>query len=133
MRVCVISFGCGAHIPQLEYPRHGRHHKRGLFSYLGGIQHSQYINPSDSGVVLITASSISEGNLSEFIARVPSPHTLLCTAKEPFSWIAVDLGPNYVFCPSDYSLRFGGERQGICYAVCFLVSSVLFAYNCPGS
>ena len=77
--------------------------ENGAFYYLGtkGKKYS-YINPHKLKIVNVFASSISKGQLSDFVGR---NLVNLRTENEENSFFGVDLGENRVLIPSAYSIR----------------------------
>jgi len=77
--------------------------QNGALYYLGTLgKKNIYRNPHELNLVTVFASSLSKGELSDFVGR---NLVNLRTENEEFSYFGVDLGKNRKLLPSAYSLR----------------------------
>ena len=77
--------------------------ENGALYYLGTLGKKYiYRNPHELNLVTVFASSISKGELSDFVGR---NLVNLRTENEEFSYFGVDLGKNRKLLPSAYSIR----------------------------
>lgn len=89
--------------------------QNGVLYYFGTLegQDDTYDSPVTRKIIKVTSSSMSIGYPHPFAGRIS---TNMYTDKQDNSYYCVDLGTNYVLCPTYYSMRYGGDSQGSIYA-----------------
>ena len=77
--------------------------ENGALYYIGTLGKKQiYCNPHELNLVTAFASSLSKGEISDFVGR---NLVNLRTENEEFSFFGVDLGQNRKLIPTAYSIR----------------------------
>lgn len=92
--------------------------KRGVLYWLGtngGL--TDWKNPGESGLVLISRSSYGHGRATDVANRKPS---WCSTSNKPNQWWKIDFGEKRVVIPTAYSLRHGwsGNAGALRHWVC---------------
>jgi len=86
----------------------------GVLYYIGTAGGSRaYVNPCESGDVVVEWSSICNGKVANFAQHTYSGKWA-CTKNEPNSWMMLDLGARRSLFLTAYSLRHGYKNNTVC-------------------
>ena len=88
------------HVTTMEHTRESAHALNGIFSYLTSTNENNNIN--DSGIIEITSSSSTIGELSNIVDSNHESYSY--TQNEPESWIMFDL-KNYYVVANSYAIK----------------------------